>query len=57
MLKKDGSLVLTDSIKSDKSNSYKLNFILAPNIEAEIKNVVIRVLIKNERPNAIEHLY
>lgn len=46
LLKKRDSVVLTDSIESRDSNSYQLNFILSPEIEAEIENNFVTIFSK-----------
>jgi hypothetical protein len=57
LLKKFGSLVLTDSIESGGTNCYELNFILAPHIEAEIKNEAVRIFNKETREQTLLTIY
>lgn len=44
--KRNRGLILVDSIKSISSNWYELNFILAPEYEAEINGMSVRVISK-----------
>ena len=52
LLKKHNSLTLTDSIESLKSNTYRLNFVLSPHLEAAIKGRSIIIFDKKfgEKP-------
>lgn len=57
LLKKGESVKLTDSIKSAESNSYELNFILSPNVEAEIKNDSVKIFDKKNRERELLSVY
>lgn len=57
LLKKHDSVVLTDSIKSVDSNSYELNFILSPRVEAEIKNNSATIFDKKNREQKLLTVY
>lgn len=56
-LQKNGSFRLVDSIKSDEANVYELNFILAPNLAAEIKNGAVNVFAKKNRAKILLNIY
>lgn len=49
LLKKHDSVILTDSVKSVDLNSYELNFILSPRVDAEIKNDWVTIYNKKNR--------
>lgn len=49
LLEKHTSIVLTDTIKSANSNSYELNFILSPNIDADITGDFVRIFNKKNK--------
>lgn len=57
LLKKHGSLVLTDSIKCASSNSYEINFILSPDIDAEIKNDSVTIFDKKKIEQILLTIY
>lgn len=57
LLKKHGSLVLTEWIKSGGANSYELNFILSPQVEAEIKNGWVTIFNKEMRERKLLTVY
>lgn len=54
---KRGSIKLTDSVKSVKSNSYELNFILSQHVEAEIENDFIIIFDKKNRERKLLSVY
>jgi hypothetical protein len=57
LLKKQNSVALTDSIKSVESNSYELNFILSPHVEAEIKDNLVTIFNKRIREQTLLTVY
>jgi uncharacterized heparinase superfamily protein len=57
LLTKHGAINLTDSIKSVELNSYELNFILAPNVEAEINDESVTVFYKKNRNRVLLSIY
>jgi hypothetical protein len=57
LLTKHGSVSLTDLIKSVEVNSYELNFILSPNLEAEIENNSVTIFYKKNREQALLTIY
>lgn len=57
LLKKHESVILTDSIKSVDSNSYELNFILSPHVEAEIRDNSVTVFDKKIRERKLLTVY
>jgi hypothetical protein len=57
LFKKYGSFVLTDSIESASSNSYELNFILSPNIDAKIKNDTVALFNKKKIEQILLTIY
>ena len=57
LLTKHGAINLTDSIKSTALNSYELNFILSPSVEAEINDESVVVLDKKNRNRVLLSIY
>ncbi|MEJ7699131.1 MAG: heparinase II/III-family protein [Pyrinomonadaceae bacterium] len=57
LLAKHDSISLTDSIKSGELNSYELNFILSPNVEAEISDDSITIFDKKNTNRALLSIY
>jgi hypothetical protein len=57
LLKKHASLVVTDSIESVSLNSYELNFILSPDIDAEIKNDTVAIFNKKKIEQILLTIY
>ncbi len=57
LLKKHSTVILTDSIKSVDLNSYELNFVLSPHVEAEIKNNSVTIFDKKNRERTFLTIY
>jgi len=53
LLTKHGSINLTDSVRSVELNSYELNFILSPHVEAEIRKDSVTVFCKKNREHSL----
>jgi hypothetical protein len=57
LLTKHGSISLTDSVKSLELNSYELNFVLSPFVEAEINNDSVTIFHKKNRNRGLLFIY
>lgn len=57
LFRKNDSVILTDKVKSSVANAYELNFILSPQVEAEIGEKLIRIFDKKNSDKTLLTVY